>query len=87
MRSELAALIVKREIMKDLQFSKTRTEIARDLGVDRKALNKMLLVHGIDLPSGPVYLPWQKLIYETFSYPEGIEPSDYEQVEAAKKTD
>ena len=58
-------------------FTKTRTTIAQELQVDRKTLRRMLVANGINLPSGPVYAPWQKLIYETFSYPEGERAEDY----------
>jgi len=66
--------------MKNLSFTKTRGTIAIELQVDRKTLRGMLRRNGIDLPSGPVYLPWQKLIYETFSYPEGETSGDYIEV-------
>jgi len=68
--------------MKKLSFTKTRVAIAEELQVDRKTLRRLLPVNGINLPPGPVYLPWQKLIYETFSYPEGERPEDYAHVVA-----
>jgi hypothetical protein len=69
--------------MKKVPFSKTRSVIAQELQVDRKTLRRMLRVNGINLPSGPVYLPWQKLIYETFSYPLGVKAKDFQDVKIA----
>lgn len=66
--------------MKKLSFTKTRGVIATELQVDRKTLRGMLRRNGIKLPDGPVYLPWQKLIYETFSYPEGERAEDYAEI-------
>lgn len=71
--------------MEKLLLSKTRTVIATELAVDRSALQRMLCESGINLPAGPVYLPWQKLIYETFGYPEGVESADFQMIIAAER--
>ncbi len=73
--------------MKNLPFTKTRTAVAAELKVTRKTLQRMLEREGIELPPGPVYLPWQKVIYETFSYPEGFGPDDYKKIPEPKEKD
>jgi hypothetical protein len=71
--------------MNNLPFTKTRTAVAGELKVTRKTLQRMLDRAGVELPPGPVYLPWQKVIYEMFSYPEGVGPDDYKNIPLPKE--
>jgi hypothetical protein len=59
---------------------KTRSEIAKEFGVCRKTFREKLKVAEINLPDGLVFPPWQKLIYETFWFPEGVEEQQYASV-------
>jgi len=66
--------------MYKVPFCKTRSTLASELKVARKTFRCMLQRAGIELPPGPIYPPWQKLIYETFTYPEGVPRNAYNDV-------
>jgi hypothetical protein len=60
--------------------SKTRLQIADEYDIHYQTLWRMLKENGITLPHGRVLPKWQKVIYEKFGYPEGVQKSDYEEI-------
>lgn len=59
---------------------KTRQQIASEYGYSYSTLWRRLNKHGLDLSSGLISRRWQKMIYETLGYPDGISPNDYDDV-------
>lgn len=53
---------------------KTRQELAKEYGVDRKTLVKMLKRRQIELPSGLLTPDWVEKVYETLGNPEKEPP-------------
>lgn len=53
---------------------KTRHELAKEYGVDRKTLVKMLKRRQIELPPGLLTPEWVEKIYETLGRPEKESP-------------
>lgn len=56
---------------------KTRQQIASEYGVCRKTLRKWMAITGYTFPRH-LTLSWQKLIYEEFGYPLGIDEEQFE---------
>jgi hypothetical protein len=52
---------------------KTREDLARELGINRKTLDEKLKMANINLPKGLVSPIFQKLIYDYF----GVYPPDW----------
>lgn len=53
---------------------KSRHEIAKEYGVDRKTLAKMLKRRNIELPRGLLTPEWVEKVYETLGNPHGDPP-------------
>jgi|GEM_PF-2254676 hypothetical protein len=58
---------------------KTREQIALEYGICRKTLRKWLASTEYLFPRH-LTLPWQKLIYEEFDFPLGVEKEPYGEV-------
>lgn len=58
---------------------KTREQIALEYGVCRKTLRKWMAITCYDFPRH-LTVCWQKLIYEEFGYPAGVDEEDYEKI-------
>jgi DNA-binding transcriptional regulator LsrR (DeoR family) len=56
---------------------KTRQQIAEEFGISAKSLIKKIEKFEISLPNGLVSIEWQKKIYESLGYPQGISKRDY----------
>lgn len=59
---------------------KTRTAIANEFGVCRKTFRKRLSALQYDLPPGNVSPRWQKYVYLSLHFPDGVRREDYEVV-------
>ncbi|SER47281.1 hypothetical protein [Neolewinella agarilytica] len=58
---------------------KTRSQIAVEYGVCRKTLRKWMADSGFEFPRH-LTTSWQKLVYEQFDYPPGVEYESYQSV-------
>jgi hypothetical protein len=63
------------------QFSKSLFALANEFGLDLKTFKKTLGNYEIWLPSGIVFAPYQKWIYEWLGYPPSIKKEDYADTE------
>ncbi|TXF81444.1 hypothetical protein FUA23_21995 [Neolewinella aurantiaca] len=63
------------------QFSKTLTALSNEYGLDLKTFKKTLGNYEICLPSGVVFAPYQKWIYDWLGYPPSVNKSDYADTE------
>ncbi|MBI1226062.1 MAG: hypothetical protein GC192_12575 [Bacteroidetes bacterium] len=60
--------------------AKTRLQIADEYDIHYQTLWRMLKENNITLPNGRVLPKGQKVIYEKFGYPKGVERLDYEEI-------
>lgn len=66
-------------MIKKSKFSgaKTRQQIAEEYEISYPTFWRKIKLVGLKLPGGLLPPKWQKLIYDSFGYPPGVTPEDY----------